>query len=598
MISLRSLLCASTLVFAACTGQEAAAKRPNILLIVVDTLRWDRLTPYGYGRDTTPEIARWIAGGGMVVEEAYSQAPWTLPSVVSFLTGRNPGELLSSEVASFGIPEGVPALAERMERLGYTTGAFVANPTLHAGAGFARGFQTFYIPPAVVESLHLHGDEINRRALPWLAAVAHRGDRPFFLYLHYIDPHDPYDNPDVVDGRSPFFPGYQGPVRGDWVHGIYTGALALADPQNDVAHLNALYDSEVRYVDRLIGALLASLPPEVLADSLIVLTSDHGEELYDHGGWKHGQTLYEEQIHVPLLFRWDGRIPPGGRLQGTVRLVDLVPTLLAAAGGEPDPAWDGVDLLPALTGAGPLPRRPAFAQHLSGGPLRAAAILGKEKLILFNPREPFQPTDALWEHLWKQDLERLERIELYDLARDPRERSGQAPDPARVRRMAPLIHGHLDEQLPGLRIFAEGVAAGSRLAGSLVFERPPERWAPYFLGPDDRVELSGSRVRLDLAGDVIAKGLRLEGDPGRLLSVEASLDGRPLPAGRVLTGRGIPYTGASLGAGDLSSPRWPISGPEGGAVLRIWRPADSGGGRRDEVDPETERRLRALGYIQ
>jgi arylsulfatase A-like enzyme len=594
---LRSLLCALMLALAGCTGREAASERPNILLIVVDTLRWDRLTPYGYGRATTPEIARWIAGSGIVVEEAYSQAPWTLPSVISYLTGRYPGELLSSEVASFGIPEGVPTLAERLARLGYTTGAFVANPTLHAGAGFARGFETFYVPPAVVESLHLHGDELNRRALPWLEA--HR-DRPFFLYLHYIDPHDPYDNPDVVDGRSPFFPGYRGPVRGDWVHGIYSGALTLPDPRNDVAHLSALYDSEVRYVDRLIGALLASLPAEVLAETLIVLTSDHGEELYDHGGWKHGQTLYEEQIHVPLLLRWDGGLPAGKRLQGTVRLLDLMPTLAAAAGGGPDPSWDGVDLLPALTGSAPLPRRPAFAQHLSGGPLRAAAVSEQEKLILFNPREPYQPADALWEHLWKKDLQRLERIELYDLAKDPRERANRAAAaPARVRRLAPVLHGHLEVQLPGVRVLAEGVPAGSRLTGSVTFERAPGRWIPYLLRSGDRVDLAGSRLRFDLAGDLIAKGLRIEGEPGRVLAVEARLDGQPLPPGSVLTGRGIPYTGGSLDAGDLRSPHWPVSRPAGaGAVLRIWLPPNPGPGRRIEVDPETERRLRALGYIE
>ena len=118
-------------------------------------------------------------------------------------------------------------------------------------------------------------------------------------------------------------------------------------------HFTALYDTEIRYVDRAIGELLASIPPEVLANTLVVLTADHGEELHDHGFWKHGHTLYQDQIHVPLLFRWDGRIPAGSRLPGTVRLVDVAPTLVAAAGGEAPPSWQGTDLLPALTGEGP-----------------------------------------------------------------------------------------------------------------------------------------------------------------------------------------------------------------------------------------------------
>ncbi len=161
----------------------------------------------------------------------------------------------------------------------------------------------------------------------------------------------------------------------------------------------------------------------MLANTLIVLTSDHGEELYDHGGWKHGQTLYEEQIHVPLLFRWDGRIQPGTRLAGTVRLVDLLPTLMAAVGGEAGPrmGWGGPAAGPHRQ-AQPLPRRPPFAQHLPSGPLRAAAVLDRRKLILYNRTEPFQPADELQGYLWKLDQARLQRAELYDLSRDPRER--------------------------------------------------------------------------------------------------------------------------------------------------------------------------------
>lgn len=571
-------------------------QRPNILFILVDTLRRDRLTPYGYQRETSPEIARWLAAPGTVVEEAYSQAPWTLPSVVSFLTGRYPGELLGNDLAAYGLPEGVPTLAERLAALGYETGGFFANPTLHEGAGFGRGFRTFYAPPADVEWIRRHADELNSHARPWLAA---HQDRPFFAYVHYIDPHDPYENPDIVGNRSPFeATPYTGPVAGDWIHGIYTGRIPLENPEADLAHINALYDAEVRYVDRHIGELLATLDPQVLANTLIVLTADHGEELLDHGGWKHGQTLYEEQIHVPLLVRWDGRIPAGRRLGGTVRLVDLVPTLIAAAGGEADPAWQGVDLLPALTRRGPLPRRPAFSQHLTTGPLRAAAVLDKEKLILFNGAEPFAPADPLQARLWQQDLDRLERVELYDLAKDPAERTNLAADSGRAVRLAPVIHGRLDAQLPGLRVLLEGAPPGSRLSGSIAFERAPERWAPYFLGPDDVVGLTGDRLRFDLAAEAFAKGFRVEGGFGGLRAVEATLDGKPLPAGRLLLGRGTPHTGAAIAARALLSPFWPVDGSTAGGGLRLWLHEGAGADRRTTVDPETEKRLRTLGYIQ
>jgi arylsulfatase A-like enzyme len=648
----------------------AGTVRPNVLVILVDTLRRDRLTPYGYRRETSPEIARRLAGAGTVTEDAYSQAPWTLPSVVSMMTGRYPGELLGFDMTAYGIPAGVLTTAERLGRAGYETAGFLANPTLHVGAGFERGFRTFYAPPADVEWLRRHADDLNRHALPWIAAYQDQ-DRPFFLYLHYIDPHDPYDNPEIVGNRSPFEGEYRGPVAGDWVHGIYAGKLVLSDPARDVAHISALYDSEVHYVDRAVGQVLASLRPEVLANTLVVLTADHGEELFDHGGWKHGQTLYEEQIHVPLIWRWDGHIPAGRRLAGTVRLLDVAPTLAAAAGAAPDPGWEGVDLLPALTGAAPLAERPAFAEGLSGGPLRAAAVLGRLKLIVFNRQEPFAPSDELQAHLWRQDLGRMARVELYDLANDPGERhdlaaadpggggaagprgagaaepggggtatpSGAgAADPGGARAaaagrlplLATVIERRLDLALPGLRLLAAGVPAGSRLRLDLTLSRPPRRWLPFLLTAADRASLDGAHLALELVdGDRLARGVRIEGDFGGsptaasagsgaaagsgavagdgaggggdavVRSLTATLDGRPLAAGQVRVGGGAVYDGGPLSLAALRTRDEPAAPPAaGGPAVAIWvHDATGEPRRRAEHDAETERRLRALGYL-
>lgn len=553
--------------------------RPNILFILVDTLRFDHLTPYGYQQPTSPEIARTLAQPGAVVEEAYSQAPWTLPSAVSYMTSRYPGEILGDDAGAYGIPEGVESLPEALEKLGYETGGFFANKVLHEGNGFARGFRTFFSPPSrpgAEGQDQPAAAELTGRVLPWLQA--HR-DGPFFLYVHYIDPHDPYENPDIVNNRSPFGRPYSGPLTGRHVHGVYTGRIPLEDPERDTEHLKALYDSEIHYVDRFIGRLIDSIPPEVLENTLVVLTADHGEEFREHGGWKHGFTLYEDQIHVPLLVRWDGRIPAGSRLRGTVRLIDLVPTLVGAAGGKTSPSWQGVDVMPALTGKAPLPRLAAFAQHMMIGPLRAAAVLDRKKLILFNPRTPYAPADELQAHLWTQDLARLKRVEMYDLTRDGKEKSNLAPSAAaQVDQLQPLIHRQLDRQIAGLRVMASGFPAGSRLQGSIVLARPPARWVSYFLAEDDRVELAGNRVSFDLGGEKVEKGFLLEGDLGGIQSVEARLDGQPLPSGQVLVGRtGAPST----------------KGP----ALRLWSPNR----RRPpsaSSNPETEQRLRALGYAQ
>ncbi len=584
-------------------GALGEPERPNVLFVLVDTLRADHLRPYGYARDTAPRIERLLADRGVVVEAAYSQAPWTVPSAVSYMTSRYPGDLLHGPMESYAIPQGVETLAERMTSLGYETAAFYGNFVLRDANGFGRGFATRYTPPAVPESNLLHADSVNARALPWLRSHQRR---PFFLYVHYMDPHDPYDNPEVVDGRSPFYPEYRGKLSGLWVHGVYTGGLALDEPAADVAHLTALYDTEIHYVDRAVGDLIAALDPEVLADTLVVLTADHGEELYDHGGWKHGQTLYQEQIRVPLVFRWDGRLAAGRRLAGTVQLLDLFPTLAAAAGSEASPAWQGMNLLPALAGEAPLPRRPAFAQHLASGPLRATAVAGGKKLLLFNREEPFTAGNGLIEHLWRLDLGRLSRRELYDLGADPGEkRNLSAAEPETAAALEPVIAEHLDRALPGLKILASGLPAGSRLDVRIALQGPAAEWHPYFLAPADRVTVAGAEIRCELVGEAAAegpleKGLWIPGEASGLLRIEARLEGAPGNAVEILVGESVPYRGGAVGAAQLRAagrPSRPLgSGTDPRPALRLWSRAAAAG--PPPVDAEVEKGLRALGYIE
>lgn len=577
----------------AAPSPHADEPRPNIIFVLIDTVRHDHLKAYGYDRDTTPEIDRLLVDHGTVVEGAYAQAPWTLPSAVSYMTSRYPGELLGNDPAAYGIPAEIPSLAEVLSRLGYRTAGFLGNPTLREENGFGRGFDTFHSPQGI-EALYLDAGDLHQRIAPWLAA--HR-EEPFFLYAHFIDPHDPYASPDLVDGKSPYFDD-PGGISGEWIHGVYSGMLPLEDAERDRRHLISLYDTEIRYADRFVGQLLESLGPEVLARTLVVFTSDHGEEFFDHGGWKHGQSLYEEQIHVPLVFRWDGHITPGARLDATVRLVDLAPTLVAAAGGEAPADWQGVDLLPALTGQAPAPRLAAFSQHLAHGPLRAAAVLDGKKLVRFNQHEPFAPADRLQDHLYRVDLARFLPLELYDLEKDPGEHSNLASSAgarALVVPLSPVLLSHLDRALIGPRALTEGLTPGAVLTGALELERPPEGWRPLFLSTGDQVELRGSTLTFRIVGGLDDKGFRLIGDPGDLVSAHLELDGVPLAPERLRLGGGTAWGGGRAPAAALSTPRYPAPGTAAG--LRLWRPS---GARPSETaaDPATREGLRALGYIQ
>jgi arylsulfatase len=560
--------------------------RPNIVVVVVDTLRADRLTTYGADRQTSPNVDALLAQRGVVVERAYAQAPWTIPSMVGLFAARWPGEII--ERGPTLLPPDVPVLPETLRQLGYETAGFFGNPVLHAGTGFHRGFSTAYCSDTPMKAmLHDHADHLTGLARRWLAS---RSQRPFFLYAHYVDPHDPYENPDTAGNRSPFYPEYRGEVTGGWVHGIYLGKIPLRRPTEDLLHLKALYDSEVRYFDRYLGGLVAALDPATRANTLFVLTADHGEELYDHRGWKHGRTLYEEQVRVPLVFRWDDRLPAGARVVGPARLIDVAPTLVSAAGGTPPASWQGRNLLPVLRGSERAASEPLFARHLADGPIRAAAYGGRWKLLLFDRHAPFVPGDEHQTILYRQEVARLQRIELYDLQADPQERRNQAAaKPEVVRQLSPVIHSHLGREVAGLRVLLAGLPAGQRVEVSLGFAAAPTGWKSYFLGPDDRVIVEGNRLRLSLAGEVLEKGVVVPEAAGAVTQLEVR---GASPAVR------LPAGSAAAAPVPLAATRhrgWPGAGS--GPVILLWTPeAAAVPGGVDSVDPETRRRLEALGY--
>ena len=588
---------------AASAGGDATSRRPrpSILLVVIDTLRADYLSPYGGASWNSPNIGDQLARTGALFENVYAQAPWTLPSMVSLLTGVVPGVLLGGQAAAFAIPPDQPTMPELLSGAGYETAAFIANPTMHQGNGFGRGLDDIYISPPETAFVTLEDELLVRKASTWLRA---RGERPFYLHVHFLAPHDPYANPVQFLGRSPRHPFYLGRITGSDVHELFLGALDLDDPGADVPHLRALYASEVRWVDRWVGMLLDSIPAERRRDTLIVLTADHGEELYEHGGWKHGRTLYEEQLRVPLIMSWESVIPARRRITTPVRLIDVAPTLLEAAGlRAPAGSAHGRSLLASLLAGEEPPPADIYAERLNFGPTQAAVVSHGKKLVLFdrNGRAPL--IDRMQEERVAEEAEREPRIALYDLERDPQEQRNLAAEaPDLLRRLLPQLHRGLDRTTPGLRVLAGKLPPESKLEVTIRFAAPPAEWRSYFLAAGDEATLDGRDLRVELTGDVIEKGVLVLGDWSAIERFEVLLDGLAVDEYRIW--RPAPHAAtpspAKLDVESLSgeSPSGAEAGADDAPVLYLWVPASGATELPDGgPDAETLHRLRALGYL-
>ena len=386
--ALGALLLAGTALVSGCAGEP----RQNVLMIVVDTLRRDHLGCYGYARDTSPEIDRFAAGATRY-EHAYAAAPWTTPSIGALLASRYPSELgISAEPDR--LDDRFVVLAEVLAAEGYITGAVIGHYFLGREWSFDQGFHHFD-ESHVLGHAGVSSPGITRRALEMLAAAPPK--RPFFLLVHYFDPHYDYVE---HEGYRFSDPAYDGPVRSrlpflDLL--ALQGSLTAADR----ARLVDLYDSEIAFTDAHIGRLLAGLEDLGLADdTVVVLTADHGEELLDRGGIGHGHSLYDEQIAVPLVIRYPGGEP--GVVERGVGLIDVYPTLLAHL-------------------------RIGVTHRLSG-----RSFLGAGEAATA-PRPIFAETD--WGGLRGVVAERLKLVrrlddgseQLFDLAADPGERDDLLP---------------------------------------------------------------------------------------------------------------------------------------------------------------------------
>lgn len=341
-------------LLAACGADSVTTERPpDVVLICLDTVRADHLGCYGYERrDTTPWMDA-LAARSTVFEECSATAGWTKPSVPSFLTGTYPlqhgvyrGDARDATgVFSDVLPDEARTLAEVFGEVGYQTAAFVKNAQLRDGMGFEQGFD-LYVDQA--------GDarEIRWQASDWLED--RDPERPFFLYLHFLDAHWPYPVPEEY---ATLFANEEvvGSIRSeDWRElrdEVNSGERELTAEEREA--LIGLYDGALRYLDDQLARLERRLPP----DTVICIVSDHGEEFGEHGKIGHGHGLWENLLDVPWILHAPGRRP--ARVETPVSLVDLYPTLIAAAGLDVDAGSEGVDRLRA-----PDLERPILAEHL------------------------------------------------------------------------------------------------------------------------------------------------------------------------------------------------------------------------------------------
>jgi arylsulfatase A-like enzyme len=331
----------------------------NILLVVVDTLRAQQLSCYGYHRPTSPAIDG-LAREGVLFEDMVCSGIPTHPSFVTLYTGQHP--MTHGIVAHEGEAElarRAPCLPQILLKHGWTTCA--VDNLASARAWFHRGFE-FYIDPSRRRSLGLivSCEEQNARAIAFLQD--HRDER-FFLLVHYWDPHTPYLPPERY--RQMFYEGDIGRATDPrnrsldplWRHPLGkvwkdTWFKALGGDITDADYVRALYDGSIRYADDGIAALLSALDDIGHADdTLVVLMGDHGECLGEHAVWYDHHGLYEENIHVPFILRLPGRLPAGRRIATTVQTTDIAPTLLALAGVPSPDNMDGRSLTPLCDGS-------------------------------------------------------------------------------------------------------------------------------------------------------------------------------------------------------------------------------------------------------
>lgn len=559
-------------------GDDPAAGGMNVLLVTIDCLRADHLGAQGYAKPTTPALDR-LAAQGVRFTNAFTNAPMTLPSIPQLFTSTI---FPTKDVDTFLGP---------VARAGISSAAVVNNAWIPLWLSQGKHAE----PPGTFDAMvsgDLDAKKITDRALAWLRA--HRDDR-FVLYLHYLDAHTPYAPPEEYVAMFAD-PAYRGKVGGTFsdVEGADAGRYDAADRKKIVA----LYDAALRYIDDQIGRVLAYLEESDLdRNTVVVITADHGEELWDHGRFFHGQSLYDELLHVPLLVRLPAGASAGTVVERPVRAIDVAPALLAWAGLERPETFQGRPLAEAI----------------------AAPDAPGDELVATATQAQFPTRYALR----KDGLKLIESLdtgkrELYELARDPREESNLAAE-------RPEDVATLDRRLfsareilrrRGYQMKVVGPQSGTadvqvRLASQprsgtfFTLDRTTADGEPRLvLSPDGATLTAKAKVGARAAGfrfDRLLSPRNIAKDDKLELQVEVG--GVPVSRSAIALGPGGKAPSSDVvdiadpGLTTETEPACPA--PPTGVKVCLWRyPGEKLAEMPEIRDPAVREKLRALGYLQ
>jgi len=402
----------SALILAGAWTLEAHSVPPNVVVIVMDTVRQDHLSCYGYERETTPFLEE-LARSGRLYRNAYSTSSWTVPAHASLFTGLHPVSH-GMHWEHLHLSEELVTLPEVLKEFGYMTLGFTENSWISESKGFGQGFDSLKYDRSKLKSSKMR----NKSFLGFKKSLEEIGDKPFFVFINLVSAHAPYRSSGQFFKMFLSDPAYEKEVKVDF---LAPRAKGTGFPSKKaLTHLTEHYDAEIRYVDHIIEAIAEELQRKGLWErTLFIVTSDHGESLGEHEHLEHQFYLYEHLVRIPLIIRYPKLFPPGSHDDNPVSLTDVFPTVLRVLEIDPKQfSIQGHSLLPGET----MPERSILCEYYVHPGFTDAKKYSREEYKHPRIREQLMrrlKSIRVGDFKWVQGSNGTK--ELYDIAKDPGE---------------------------------------------------------------------------------------------------------------------------------------------------------------------------------